>query len=226
MENCGFCSEINLHIDDFNLFNRYFSGVFNTQDRVAFRNEKWLFLPTAGCYVEGYLLAVNESHYASFYQCPYEDKIGLIYFFSELNKMYRDIYKSRFIYFEHGAVKNEYKSTCCIDHVHLHFGPFNKPIWQEVISTYKAKYYTLNSLLELNELIDSKGIASYLLFGDADGEIYLIDSTSDIFPSQFFRMLLYNYFYIDNNVKWDWRKYFFIDNMYNTYLKFKSYREL
>lgn len=221
---CSFCAENNFIINGNNLFTRYLADIFD-QSRFFFDNFIWNFMPTIGCFIEGYILAVNKLHYSSLYHCPLEDKGNLINEFDLIKRIYSDVFKSKFIFFEHGIVKENYQTACCVDHVHIHFIPFPKVLWDTMLSAYKFKYFPLSNLYDVDKVINDNDISSYLLFGDIDENIYLIDASKNIYPSQFFRMIVFRYYYPEKENGWDWRKDQYIGNMFKTYNLCKGYIE-
>ena len=84
--------------------------------------------------------------------------------------------------------------------------PIDKPIFEEINSKYGFEYYGINSLSEIKPLIAKHSITSYLLFGDYDGRIYLINCPPNKYPSQFLRKVMYEYYFGESDErKWDWK---------------------
>ena len=207
MNKCDFCEEFrfkNLKNDAPN------------KDRVIYTDGDVCLFPTVGCFVEGYLLLASVEHLVSLYDCSVEmlSKIKLL--IPKLRDAYREKADTGMIFFEHGTVNDPTLSSVSVSHFHIHFLPVRDSIWKRINTKYDFKYYELSDLSELHETIKKNKIDVYLLLGDADGKIYLIDSGGKNYQSQFLRRVLFEYYYGDDAEKWNWRKHPYYDKMLAT----------
>ncbi len=218
--NCVLCRELENGItDDGKLLNKQLHEVFGA-NRLIYESSNWVVLPTVGCYIEGYVLAVNKQHYLSLYQCDFKSQKEFLDLINIMKNTFKKVYKCNMIYFEHGTIQREY-SSCSVEHVHIHFIPFNKLVWNQFSSLYNPEYFKITNLNEFNNVIEFNKLSSYLLFSDIDCNTYIIKPDKIKYPSQFFRKFISNQFGI--NEKWDWKKEFYIKNMCKTYNKLCEY---
>ena len=210
MKNCLLCSEFmsNTSTD----IKDYFED-----SRIFAQNECLCVFPTVGCFIKGYILLATKEHYISLYNCPdivvskIKDAIDIICnnFTQKLN--------TGMVFFEHGTVNNFNLSPASVCHFHMHFLPINRSIWNDINERHNFKYYKISDLSDVKYLIDEHEIIAYLLFGDYDKQLYLIDCSKEEFPSQFLRKVMYEYYYGDSTYdEWDWKKFPYYDMMVKT----------
>jgi len=209
---CTLCDEI--RDETANLFHDVIGNKVGIKSRILFQDENWIVIPAIGAFTLGYLLIISRAHflsiaelknklYSSFEQLL--SKIGII-----LNKQFGGSY----IAFEHGTITPEYRLSCCVDHMHLHIIPFAKNCWQDIVQKYNFAYSEIAVFSDIKSYVKTNNVKSYLLFQNVDQRRYVIDSSKNIFPSQFFRQVISKE--INTELKWDWRHYFYEDNILKT----------
>ena len=215
--NCALC-------DEFHQLNKEPIKEYFYDSRIFAFNEHICLFPTIGSFVKGYILLSTIKHYISLYECPDNVIDNVKSIVNLLRHSYKDKMNSEMIFFEHGTIDSKELSSASVSHFHMHFLPVKKEkIWDIIDNQYHFKHYVIKDLKEIKEIIDKYKFKSYLLFGDTDGSIYLIDSSSGEYPSQFFRIVFYNYYYPDSKDNgWNWKKFPFQENMSKTIELFKD----
>lgn len=108
-----------------------------------FKNNKLVNLPSEECilfennniYVQvdisplcrGHILIITKEHYLNFYETPDGIKKDTKKIMNTIIKLYRELYNSDTLFFEHGSAKSGYAGAS-IDHAHLHCVPYNNSI--------------------------------------------------------------------------------------------------
>jgi len=220
MEKCSFCQELENGLKAVNdsLYNKLYN-VFGDK-RIIKKTDSWAILPTIGCFIEGYILAVNKSHYTSLYSCDIFSRKEIETLMHDIQKAFNELYGSRLICFEHGTISSSY-SSCSIEHSHIHFLPIKKCIWFDFLREYNPTYYRINSLDELCSVVNSRRLPSYLFLKDADNQMYIISPDPVKYPSQFFRMYTLKQLNIDGD--WNWKNDHYFENMWKTYITMSKY---
>lgn len=218
--NCAFCNEIKYGL---NIDNKIYNSLQNCfgNSRILYKTSKWNLLPSLGSFLEGYLLAVLKTHNNSLYYCTSAEKKELNDLSVLIEHIFLKKYNKNLIFFEHGNVIGN-NSSNSINHTHIHFIPLNKSIWEYINTKYKLVYYEINNIVDINSIIEKYKICDYMLFRDINRKIYLIDSTNNSYPSQFFRIVLCDFFKYENSI-WDWHTNYFIDTMYETFIDLNEY---
>ncbi len=189
---------------------------FFEDSRVFAYNERLCMFPTVGCFKLGYILLVTTKHYISLYKCPAERIIDV----SEAVKMMRGEFARRLkcdmVLFEHGTIDDKSLSSASVSHFHMHLLPFEGKLWDKINKKYGFDYIVLDSLCDIKRAVEENGIKAYILFGDTDGKLYLIDCTHHPYPSQFMRKVMYEEYFPNAPEEWDWKSFPFYDNMKET----------
>jgi diadenosine tetraphosphate (Ap4A) HIT family hydrolase len=209
---CSFCDEITVPAD--NLFYNIIGKKYNVNSRIIYQNENWVVLPTLGCFTIGYILIVSRKHFLSIGTIPnnlYDDFITII---CKCGSAIKKQFGSSYVAFEHGSLSSEYRLSCCIDHLHLHLIPCNNDYLEDICKEYKINFEELNSYNEVGPFVKRNIVKSYMLFQNIDKRIYIINTTNNIFPSQFFRQIFSKK--LGDNLIWDWRHNYYEDNIFKT----------
>ena len=120
--------------------------------------------------------------------------------------------------FEHGTSNPFSKGANSVDHVHIHIVPFERPIWQDIVSTISPlSIKDIDNYERLYQEWQSIHPDSYLLFQDTNQKIYYIPDASNM-PSQLFRKCLAPHLAAPC---WNWKNEAYIDNMMRTMALFK-----
>jgi diadenosine tetraphosphate (Ap4A) HIT family hydrolase len=212
MNSCTFCEEI--VNKESNLFYNTVGKKLGIKDRVLFEDDDWLVIPTLGCFVVGYLLIVSKYHHLAIASLPDSLYPGLERLINKISGIIKKQFGMPIIAFEHGSVVGQYRLSCCVDHMHLHIIPYGKDCWQEIVDDYNLSVQKMSSFSNVKSFVKQNNIKSYLLFQNIDTQISIIDGTTVIFPSQFFRKIFSKK--IDDAINWDWRSFYYEENILKT----------
>lgn len=187
-----------------------------TDSRIFAKNNELCLFPTIGCFIKGYILLSTIQHYISLYNCPDET----VFKINNTIKIIRNAFKIKMgtgmVFFEHGTVDDYSLSSASVSHFHMHFLPAHETIWDQINKKFNFSYHKLDNISDVKTIVNQFGIKSYLLFGDFNGDKYLIDCTKENFPSQFLRKVTYEYYYGEGDNKWNWREFPFYETMMET----------
>ena len=67
----------------------------------------------------GHILIITNKHYLNFFEIPKEIKEEVIILKDKIKEIYKQIYNTDVLFFEHGSAKSGYAGAS-IDHAHLH----------------------------------------------------------------------------------------------------------
>lgn len=70
----------------------------------------------------GHILIVTNKHYLNFFELPNNIKEDVIKLKNKIKEIYKEVYKTDVLFFEHGSAKIGYAGSS-IDHAHLHCIP-------------------------------------------------------------------------------------------------------
>lgn len=213
---CVFCRELSGKMFDESQLYQQLSTTF-PGGRLILETSHWSLVPTAGCFVEGYVVAVHNGHTLSLIYCNIEAQKDLFQLIEYTRLLFLKTYQKKMIFFEHGSIHKNVGANS-VDHTHIHFVPFDSPLWESFVEDYRPEYYKVDSILQVGEIVRKHQLLSYLLFGDTDGCVYVIAHDPKKYSSQFFRMYISSKIAQDD-IQWDWKKEIYADNMYKTYNK-------
>ena len=71
----------------------------------------------------GHILIITNKHYLNFFEIPKEMKEEVTKLKDNIKKVYRNLYNTDVLFFEHGSAKPGYAGAS-IDHAHLHCIPY------------------------------------------------------------------------------------------------------
>lgn len=218
-ELCPFCKELQFGFEKkyYNDSNEKFE-----HSRILTETDHWVVIPTLGSFIEGYILIINKHHYRSLYDCPLNQKNELLNLMKSIEILFEKVYGKNNIFFEHGTISGPV-STNSVEHVHIHMLPFNNILWPQIQYKYNFNFFETNTIVDIDSIIVKQKLNSYILFGDTNNQVYLIDSTHNNYPPQFMRRILSDYFC--KAEQWNWKEHYFIDNMLKTYKSlFKDFK--
>lgn len=174
--NCDFCLELQCISPQNNELYHQINKNF-PNGRFFLKTKHWVLTPTVGCYLEGYTLAISKSHVLSLSNSSLNSQKEFSKLLTFMRNAFNELYKSKLVYFEHGTIKSKC-DACSVEHAHIHFLPADTPQWNIFFSKYNPDYYLIKDLSQLKNTVKRYKMSSYLLFGDTDGKIYLIDRKS------------------------------------------------
>jgi len=212
MNQCTFCDEIK--DEKKNLFFDTIGEKNGIESRILYQDKNWIVVPAIGSFIHGYLLIVSKKHFLSIANFPPELYLNFEELLNRIGNILESQFGGYYIAFEHGATTTEYKLSCCVDHMHLHIIPFKKDCWYNIVQVYKFEYSEIVNYKDIKTYTQENNVKSYLLFQNIDRRKYIIDSTNNVFPSQFFRQVISRE--ININLKWDWRHHFYVNNILET----------
>lgn len=129
----------------------------------------------------GHILIITKEHYLNFYETPDGIKKDTKKIMNTIIKLYRELYNSDTLFFEHGSAKSGYAGAS-IDHAHLHCVPYNNSINNDLDKL-------LGKAIECDIFAHStfKNEFSYIYTENSNNKkIYKVEKL----PSQFLRKLM------------------------------------
>lgn len=81
--------------------------------------------------VRGHVLIITKEHYYNFYELPRKIKNEVIELQKELKRIYKEMYNSEILFFEHGSNEPGMAGSS-IDHAHLHCIPYDGDIKEDL----------------------------------------------------------------------------------------------
>ena len=187
-----------------------------------FETDNFKVVPSLGSLVEGWLLIVPKKHYLSF---GYLEKN----LFNELSLLHNfvvnsleSIYNKGVISFENGTFNHGSCIGCGVDYAHIHYVPIEVDIKQLIDEFYNfsINWEKANSLLSLKNPIENH--APYIFIENNYRERFICEITTP--HSQLIRKLIAKQ--IGMPEKYDWKKYFFEENIKKTIEKFEVYSSI
>jgi len=173
-------------------------------DTLLFETESFIVIPALGALVPGYLMIVTRNHLHSMAYCSEAELIELTDVIRYLNTLIKETFAISPILFEHGsAIGCVNKSGCCVEHAHLHIVPVNL--------SEKSRIVENTSAIKIPDLQALRIYCGkpYLLYVNENNQYYV--SSDTILPSQFMRQWVAKE--IGCPLKYDWRRFEFIDNI-------------
>ena len=171
---CPFCKSTRLN-------NNKLVGL-PTIDAILFENDNIYVQVDISPLCIGHILIVTKKHYLNFFETSREIKEDVIRLKKKIKEVYKEVYNSDVLFFEHGSAKKGYAGKS-IDHAHMHCIPYKYDIRD-----------TLYKLLGENISLDILSVNgfhnefSYIYLDSTNGSnlIYKVDKL----PSQFLRKIL------------------------------------
>lgn len=205
---CDFCSEL---YNEPNLYSEVAERCNLPEDRIIYEGKHWVVWPTIGAIVPGYVLIVLKRHSPSVMACDGEEIGELECLLERTRSMLETIYHTPCIVFEHGNGCGAGMRSACIDHCHMHVLPLKEDIYDRInFQRMKMEAETIDSLSSL--LKYNRRQESYLLYQNHEGEFFVLHA--DTYLSQYFRQLIA--LSVGMPEKWNWRQYYFSENMRQT----------
>lgn len=205
MFECDFCKELN---GERSLYQKIAEKNALPLNRIIFEGSYWTIMPTLGSIVPGYLLFIANRHILSLSNCTVNELDELQSLINLVREKLENIYQSPCVLFEHGAGCGNGLSPSCVDHCHIHILPMKEDL--DTKSNFSKFHIT--KLKSLNEIASKAENMPYILYQNQKKQYYLLQS--DIYISQYFRQLIA--ISINQPDKWDWRQYFFSQNIKQT----------
>lgn len=205
MNECVFC--LNTRFNNNKLVS------LSAEESILFENDKLYVIPDIAPLKLGHVLIITNEHYTNFFSTSPEIKNDVKKLQDNIRKLYRKIYNSDTLFFEHGSLK-EGDAGSSIEHAHLHAIPFTKSIKNELDKIVDNLPIKCNIIKEN----DFNGEYSYLYIeNEIDGNyIYKVDKL----PSQFLRKFIANL--LDSEV-YNWKNMIYDTkankNIYDTIMK-------
>lgn len=164
-------------------------------DSILFENENIYVIPDIAPLKLGHILIITNKHYTNFFSTSIEIKSDVKKIMNNIRRLYKDIYKSDTLFFEHGSLKAG-DAGSSIEHAHLHAIPLNKNIKE------KLNEIVTGTPIECN-IIDNNNFNSdysYLYIdNNTEGNyIYKVDKL----PTQFLRKFIAN---LLNSEEYTWQ---------------------
>ena len=182
---CPFCKSTRLN-------NNKLVGL-PTVDAILFENDNIYVQVDISPLCIGHILIVTKKHYLNFFETSRKIKSDVIRIKEKIKEVYREVYKSDVLFFEHGSAKTGYAGKS-IDHAHIHCIPFKYDISDTL---YKLLGEPI--CLDILSVNDFHNEFSYIYLDSTNNSnlIYKVEKL----PSQFLRKIL-AFKYGNNNYLW------------------------
>lgn len=189
--------------------------------RLLYEGRHWVILPTIGALVPGYVLLVSKRHCLSVMDCSGDEIAELERLLVRLRSVLGDVYRTPCIAFEHGSGCGTGMDSACIAHCHLHVLPLEEDIYDRIdFQNMQMETEPVPSLRALTAY--GRNAAPYLLYQNQNEQFFVMHA--DTYLSQYFRQLAA----LSTGVpeKWNWRQYYFPENIRATLTDLKSEMEV
>jgi diadenosine tetraphosphate (Ap4A) HIT family hydrolase len=211
---CPFCEEFNS------------SGFYNGKSRLIHHCNRYIVIPTIGCFCEGYCLYLPKEHRTSFAECSPEaletarDKLY------DIRRIIAEEIGINVILAEHGPRsggkgKSEGPDCSCVDHAHIHMIPV--PDVGAVLHRYVEAGGPPTALGSFSEISQFKGPYIYLGIPSlTEGESrHMIWKDTKGFQRQFVRKVCASIYGMGSF--YNWRRHPFQERMRETYNRLKPH---
>lgn len=155
------------------------------EESILYENDKLYVIPDIAPLKLGHILIITNEHYTNFFSTSIEIKNDVRKLKDNIKKLYRELYKSDTLFFEHGSLKAG-DAGASIEHAHLHAIPYNESIKEKLDKIVDAVPIECNIIDDNN----FNNEYSYLYIENSlDGNyIYKVDKL----PTQFLRKFVAN----------------------------------
>ena len=199
------------------------SFVFNNP--LAYTDEL-IIVPTIGCFMEGYLLAITRKHVYSTGELRSRELAKVEADLSELVKNLEGIFETdSYIVFEHGSAGPSRPGGSCVRHAHYHLMPIGMQNIRRVLMQRAPKQKVAMKWIELSsysKLSEFKG--ENYAFVDSGLEKWIwLEPTIDAFrlPGQWIRKTVASFYDVE---EWDWASDAGLGRALSTRFKFQNGR--
>lgn len=154
-----------------------------SEETILFENNDLYVIADISPLCLGHILIVTNKHYLNFWEIPKEIKDEVIKLKDKIKEIYKQIYGTDVLFFEHGSAKSGYAGAS-IDHAHLHCIPYKFDIidnLKEILGTPKECNIITSNIEFHNEFS-----YIYLEGGQSGSKVYKVEKL----PSQFLRKLI------------------------------------
>lgn len=127
---------------------------------------------------------MHKQHYLSLADVPYSSYEEMLSLKTHIESVLAECLGLDCVTFEHGTSNPLSKGANSVDHVHIHIVPFERPIWQDIVSTISPlSIKAIDNYERLYQEWQSMHPDSYLLFQDTNQKIYYIPDASNSLTS-------------------------------------------
>lgn len=181
-------------------------------DTVLYKTDNFLVIPALGSLVPGYVMIISCKHIHSMAYLSNIELDELTSLITYIKKYITYKFNVTPILFEHGSAVGCFeKSANSVDHAHLHIVPIKLNKEAKIIQS--SDLFKISNLKTIKAYKDNP----YLLYINNKNTFYL--SQKESLPSQYMRMWIAEEVGIP--LKWDWKKFEFIENINKTIDIFK-----
>lgn len=132
----------------------------------------------------GHILIITNKHYLNFFEIPKEIKKEVVELKEKIKKVYKQLYNTDVLIFEHGSAKSGYAGAS-IDHAHLHCIPYKFDITNS-LSKILSNPLECN-ILSSDEQFHNEFSYIYVESEQTGNKIYKVEKL----PSQFLRRFVF-----------------------------------
>ena len=155
-----------------------------TENSILFENDNIYVQVDISPLCLGHILIITNDHYLNFFETPNNIKEDVIKLKEDISKIYKEIYNTDILIFEHGSAKSGYAGAS-IDHAHLHCIPYRFDI-SSSLNTQLGKPINCD-ILSLNSNFKNEFSYIYLESIKIGKQLYKVEKL----PSQFLRRLVF-----------------------------------
>ena len=160
-----------------------------SDESILFENDKLFVQVDISPVCRGHILIITNEHYLNFFETSKDIKDDVIKLKESIKRVYREVYNSDVLFFEHGSAKSG-EAGSSIDHAHLHAIPYTFNLDDELrLFDVFFKCDILDDYRFKNEFS-----YIYLELNDDDKRVYKVEKL----PSQFMRKVVSNKLNIDD----------------------------
>lgn len=153
-----------------------------TEESILFENENIYVQVDISPLCLGHILIITNKHYLNFFETPNYIKEDVIKLKTNLIQLYKKLYNTDVLFFEHGSAKSGYAGAS-IDHAHLHCIPYQFDISQDLNKLLGDSVAC--DILSLNNNFNNEFSYIYLESKENGKQIHKVKQL----PSQFLRRL-------------------------------------
>lgn len=197
----------------------YITKSENIEDynKILMESENFYVIPSLGSIVPNWFLICSKDHFISSSKLSSKLLDELFQLVNDLRSKVKFVNNNISI-FEHGPHKPKIATGCSVDHLHIHVVDFDPSELIQLSFDY-SRDFVWNKYSKPKYAIQSvNSDESFLFFQKSPNENFICQKP--VFESQYFRKLIAKSKGVEE--KFNWRCDYFLENIDNTIINFKS----